>query len=67
MTHTQPPAEAARSLLGIVSARKDVDETVVAFLLNDILSKAENLDEDAEVKFGQVRIVLCKQQDIVYT
>ena len=57
----QPPAAAAQSLSVLVSGREDIDETVVAYLLNDILSRAETLDEEMEMKFGQVGIFLCKQ------
>ncbi len=36
---TQPPAEAATTLEGVVGAREEVDETVVAYLLGDMVSR----------------------------
>ncbi len=37
---TQPPAVAATTLEGVVGAREEVDETVVAYLLGDMVSRS---------------------------
>lgn len=47
-TCVQPPAEATQSLSKLVNEREGIDETVVAYLLSDILKRTESLTDRKE-------------------
>ena len=53
---TQPPAVAATTLEGVVGAREEVDETVVAYLLGDVVSRSKLPARGVGDSFSEVSI-----------